>query len=430
MIREGRLGRNLNKDAASFSSSLEFDTRLFEYDILNDLAHLVMLTEQGIVERDDARKILKILRELDKKGIAGVERKADLEDIHMAVEAHLIRELGDIGGRLHTGRSRNDQVACDLRMKARADANKLSKAVIGLIIALLESAEKNTHTLIPAYTHLQHAQPTTLAHHQLSYVDSLLRSLDRLEEAYRRIDLCPLGAAAGTSTSFPINRIRTSELLGFSGILENTLDAVSSRDYMIEVLSIDISRMAEELILWTTSEFSFIELSDSFATTSSIMPQKKNPDVLEIIRARTATTIGSLTSVLIILRSLPQSYNRDLQELSPLFFRSLDEVSTSLLLLGSVIGSMKIRAEKMNESCLNDFSTATDLADLLVRDKGIPFRAAHQIVGALVSRVLKEGVGVSEISPELLDKISLSIIDERLGIESEQLNTALCFREV
>jgi argininosuccinate lyase len=329
MIREGRLGKVYDKEVALFTSSLAFDADLFQYDILTDLAHLIMLFEQGIVDRAEANKIFAVLKSLHDGGIKMVDLEPGFEDIHMAIEEYVIKEAGATGGMLHTGRSRNDKVACDLRMKTREDLILLSKALLGLVIALLEVSEKNTLTLLPSFTHLQHAQPTTFAHHLLSYVNSLMRSVDRLEEAYARINLCPLGAGAVTTTSFPIDRDRTAELLGFEEVLENSMDAVSSRDYMVELasvaslISLDISRISEELILWSTSEFSFIELSDSFASTSSIMPQKKNPDVLEIIRARTATSTGDLNTLLAMLRSLPQSYNRDLQELSPVFFRSL-----------------------------------------------------------------------------------------------------------
>ncbi|MFQ5801013.1 MAG: argininosuccinate lyase, partial [Candidatus Hydrothermarchaeales archaeon] len=431
MIREGRLGKGFDENVAAFTSSIEFDTELFEYDILGDMAHLVMLHEQGIVEKEDAKKILAVLKVLFDKGIKSIELDPGLEDIHMAIEAHIINEVGEVGGRLHTARSRNDQVACDLRMKAREEINILSKAVIGLLVSLLEVAEKNTLTIMPAFTHLQHAQPTTLAHHLLSYVNSLSRGLDRLEEAYKRVDLCPLGAAAVTTTSFPIDREHTAKLLGFEGILENSMDAVSSRNYMVEtasvasLLSLDISRIAEELILWSTQEFSFIEVSDSFASTSSIMPQKKNPDILEIIRARTGATIGGLVSLLTMARSLPQSYNRDLQELSPVFFGSINNVTTSLTLISKVIETIKVNEEKMNAACQRDFSTATELADVIVRKKKLPFRTAHQIVGAAVSKAIQQGISASEITSKFLDEVAVSITGKKMGLSEEQVTSAM-----
>jgi argininosuccinate lyase len=431
MIREGRLGKGFDKEVAAFTSSLKFDRELLEYDILNDMAHLVMLSRQGIVEKGDAKKILGVLKKLHKTGIKGIKLDPELEDIHMAIEAHIINEVGEAGGRIHTARSRNDQVACDLRMKTRDDVNMLSKAVIGILIALLGVAEKNTQTLMPSFTHLQHAQPTTLAHHLLAYVDSLLRSLNRLEESYKRVDLCPLGAGAGTTTSFPVDRELTAEMLGFEVVLENSMDAVSSRDYMVEIasiaslLSLDVSRIAEELILWSTSEFSFIELSDNLASTSSIMPQKKNPDILEIIRARTGAAMGSLFSLSVMLRSLPQSYNRDLQETSPVFFGCIDNVTTSLTLISKVVETMKVNEEKMNAAGLNDFSTATELVDVIVREKKLPFRTAHRIVGAAVSSAIKEGLSPSEISTEFLDGIAVSTTGKSLDLSNEQITSAL-----
>ncbi len=353
MIREGRLGKDFDKDVASFTSSLAFDEGLFEYDLLNNMAHLIMLSEQGIVKKEDAKKVLRVLKKLYEKGVQRIKIEPSMEDVHMAIEAAVIKEAGEVGGVLHSARSRNDQIACDLRMKTRTEANLLSKSLISLVISLLEVAETHTKTVMPAFTHMQHAQPTTLAHHLQSYVYSFIRCLDRLEEAYRRIDLCPLGAGAVTSTSFPIKRERTAELLGFKGLIENSMDAVSARDYMMEtafiasLISIDVSRIAEELIIWSTQEFSYIDLSDSFASTSSIMPQKKNPDVLEILRARTATVIGSLNTLLFMLRSLPQSYNRDLQEDKEPVFDAFDTLTAVLPAMTGLLSTMTINPEQM-----------------------------------------------------------------------------------
>jgi argininosuccinate lyase len=275
MIRDGRLGKEFDSNVAAFTTSLDFDSTLFDYDVLCDMAHMVMLIEQKIVDPGDGKKLLSVLKKLLDSGAGSIDISSDFEDIHMAIEAHIIKESGDAGGRLQTARSRNDQVACDLRMKARDDIILLSKALVGLISVLLEVSEKNTLTVMPAYTHMQHAQPTTLGHHLVAYVDSFIRSMDRLNDAYARVDLCPLGAGAVTTTSFPINRERTAELLGFAGVLENSMDAVSSRDYMAEIsaaaalISIDISRICEELIIWSTSEFNFIELVDNASVPAS-----------------------------------------------------------------------------------------------------------------------------------------------------------------
>jgi argininosuccinate lyase len=431
MIREGRLGKSFDEEVSAKTSSLEFDIELFRYDLLTDMAHIVMLVDTGIIEKEDAKKLLQVLKKIEKKGIQSLDISPELEDIHMAIESQIIKEIGDTGGRLQTARSRNDQVACDLRMKTREDVNLLIKSIIGLIIALLEVAEKNTLTLIPAFTHLQHAQPTTLAHHLISYVDSLIRNIARLEDAYDRIDLCPLGAGAVTTTSYPIDRNQTSSLLGFEKVLENSMDAVSSRDYLVEVgsiaslISIDISRISEELILWSTKEFSFIEISSSFASTSSIMPQKKNPDVIEIVRARTASVFGSLVSILTMQRSLPQSYNRDLQELSPIFFRIINTTTTSLSLISRVVNTMQINEDTMNAGTLLDFSTATELADILVKEKKIPFRTAHQIVGKAVTTAIKEDRSPEEFSSEFMDRISTSVTGDKLGLSDEKVTSAM-----
>jgi len=431
MIREGRLGKNFDDEVAKFTSSLDFDRELFEHDILNDMAHLVMLTKQGIVGVEDSKQIFTELKLLLKEGTNALDFKPEHEDIHMAIESHLIKKVGDAGGKLHTARSRNDQVACDLRMLARDKVNVLSKSVVELISSMLDVAGKNTLTLIPAYTHLQHAQPNTLAHHILSHVDSLFRSLERLEDAYTRIDMCPLGAAAATTTSFPIDRSLTAELLGFSKVLENSIDAVSSRDYMVEIssvitlLSIDISKMCEELILWSTSEFGLVELDDAYSSTSSIMPQKKNPDVLEILRAKTANAAGNFVSLTTMLRSLPQSYNRDLQELSPIFFNGIETAILNMQLLKKIIVTVKIKAEAMNNSCSNDFSTATELADLLVREEGIPFRTAHQIVGAVVSKAVNEGGDYNSINSKLLISVASEFTDLQFSLSDEQIKDAL-----
>ena len=431
MIRDGRLGKKFDSSVAAFTSSIDFDSALFEYDVLTDMAHMVMLVEQKIVDRGGAEKVLSVLKKLLDLGMKSIDLSAEFEDVHMAIEAYIIREAGDAGGRLHTGRSRNDQVACDLRMKARGDLILLSKALAGLVGALLEVAEQHSLTLLPAYTHLQRAQPTTLGHHLSAYADSLLRSLDRLEGAYARVDLCPLGAAAVTTTSFPINRERTAELLGFSGAMGNSMDAVSSRDYMAEIsaatalISIDVSRICEELIIWSTSEFGFIELDDSHSSTSSIMPQKKNPDILEITRAKTGSSIGSLVTIMTMLRSLPQSYNRDLQEVSPVFFDALDSATSSLVLLSRVVSSMKINSDVMNAACMDDFLTATELADVIVREKNLPFRAAHQIVGALVSMAISDGVSPSDVTTAFVDKAAVSVTGEKLGLSDEVVTAAL-----
>ncbi len=431
MIREGRLGKGFDKDVASFTSSLDFDRDLFEYDIETSMAHLIMLCEQGIVEKADGKKILTSLKGLSKSGIKALKLTPELEDIHIAIEKHIIGEVGEVGGRLHTARSRNDQVATDLRMKARDDLLLLSKSLTGLVMSLIDVAEKNTLTVMPSYTHLQHAQPTTLAHHLHAYIESLLRSLTRLDETYKRMNLCPLGSGAVTTTTYPIDRSLTAELLGFEGVMANSMDAVSSRDYMIEAASVasqiatDISRIAEELILWSSHEFGFVELSDSFASTSSIMPQKKNPDILEIIRSRTSHSIGGLVTLLTMQRSLPQSYNRDLQEMSPVYSASMKNISTSLELLSKVVSTLHINVSRMAASCSADFSTATELADLITQKKKIPFRTAHRIVGAAVMKAVQDGKMPDDMDSRMLNAAAERITGKPLGFDDEEITAAM-----
>jgi len=431
MIREPRLGRKLDREAAAYTSSVEFDRELFEYEALASMAHAVMLYEQGLLRREEARGILEALRALQREGVNALRLEPEMEDIHLAVEEYVSLKAGEAGEKLHTARSRNDQVACELRMKARDALIQLCKALLGAVSSLLRVAERNVLTVMPAYTHLQHAQPTTLAHHLLGYADALLRCFDRLADAYRRTDLSPLGACACAATSFPINRERTAQLLGFSGLLENSMDAVSSRDYMLEIaadaamLSTELSRLAQELILWSTEEFSFIEIEDRFAFTSSIMPQKKNPDVLEIMRARTGVSLGSLMSMLAITRALPQSYNRDLQELSPIFFSELQRIAAALTMLSKMLVGMKVNGERMAELCARDFSTATELADLLVREKAMPFRKAHQITALAVAKAVRKGLEPGGITAELLADAARELYGMELSLSPEAVADAL-----
>ncbi len=390
MIRKGRLGERVDLDFAEYTSSLEFDKRIFIFDILGSIAHAIMLCEAGIIGKRDANKILKALVEILNDGIEALRLDPKLEDIHMAIEKKLIEKIGDTGGKLHVARSRNDQIACDLRLWIREEINEVSFLLLELIKTLLNLCEDNVKTILPGYTHLQRAQPTTLAHHFLSYVDMFIRDFHRLSQVYERTNKNPLGACALAATSFPIRREITTNLLGFDDVIENSMDAVSARDYMLElasclaILMVNMSRICEELILWSSQEFNFIELSDELSSTSSIMPQKKNPDALEIMRARTSKVIGNLMSILSLIKALPQSYNRDFQELSPVIADSLDITKTSLSLLNKIIATIKINREKMKKAC-DEFILTTDLADFLVKDGGISFREAHRIVASTVA---------------------------------------------
>lgn len=431
MIRGGRIGEEVDEGVAEYTSSLDFDKGIFEYDLLNDMAHVVMLTERGIIKKGDAAEILNALKELLEGEIGRLELDPKKEDIHMVIEDYLTVKIGEVAGKMHTARSRNDQVATDLRMKVRDEVNSTIRCIIDLIRVLLEKSAENIETVMPGYTHLQHAQPTTLGHHYLAYVDALLRCVGRLEEAYNRINLCPLGSAALATTSFDIDRERTAELLGFDAVLENSEDATSTRDFMLEVMSdlsilmIEISRVLEEMILWSSFEFGFIELDDKFASTSSIMPQKKNPDVAEIMRARTSRVLGNLVSTLSSIKSLPYAYSRDLQEVSPLAFDSFEIVDDSLRILTSTLKTIKVNKGRMKELCDANFSTATELADLIVKERGVPFRTAHKIVGNIVSKAIKNGMTTKDIDSKFLDSISIDVMGSKLKIKDGKIKEAL-----
>jgi argininosuccinate lyase len=401
MFRDQRLG-GISDDVLLYISSREADKWIFEADLLVDKAHLIMLKEQELISPDDCMKIIEALESIKE------EELGEGEDIHEAIEALVISKVGSLGGRMHTGRSRNDEVATCIRLALRAQMLDLMDNLLSMISILIDLAGENTNTIIPGYTHTQHAQPTTLAHHLLAHADAYSRDLGRLEGAYKRVNQSPLGAAAFASTGFNINRQRTCELLGFDGLVENSMDAVSTRDFALEVLSnlsilmVNVSRQAEELILWSTSEFGYATLDDLYSSTSSIMPQKKNPDTAELARAKAGSVIGSLISALAISKALPMSYNRDLQELTPHLWRGVAWTDSTVRIMRGCISSLKFNRELLKERSGAGFSTATELADSLVRSMGIPFRTAHKIVAKLA---------MLEITPTLkdLDDASLSI---------------------
>ncbi|MCE5244600.1 MAG: argininosuccinate lyase [Syntrophobacteraceae bacterium] len=384
MLRDSRLGA-ISKDVLEFLSSREPDKKIFQADLLVDRAHLIMLKEQGWVSAEECSTIIETL--------AGIEESelGEAEDIAEAIEGYVLAKMGPQGGRMHTGRSRNDKVATSIRLALREEMLGLMDEQLSLIGTLVELAGKHTDSVMPGFTHTQHAQPTTLAHYLMSYADAFLRDLNRLEEAYRRVNLSPLGAAAFASTGFKIDRLRTCRLLGFDGLVENSMDAVSTRDFILEVLAdlsihmVNLSRLSEEIVLWSTQEFGYIELDNLFASTSSIMPQKKNPDTAEIARAKTGSVLGSLISALAILKALPMSYNRDLQEVTPHLWRGMDWTRGTVRILDGCLSTMKFNEKLMEERSGEGFSTATELADVLVRKMGIPFRTAHRIVGRLAA---------------------------------------------
>lgn len=426
LLRGSRLG-DISGEVLDFISSRDADLWIAEADVLVDMAHLLMLYDRGLIQRKDCAEILKALKELLAEGFGVL---GEGEDIHEAIEAYIIERVGPAGGRMHTARSRNDEVATCIRIALREQMLGLMEELLQMIDALVRIADETRERIIPGYTHLQHAQPTTLAHHLLAHADALIRDLERFEDAYDRVNLSPLGAAAFASTGFDIDRYMTCELLGFSGIVENSMDAVSGRDFALEVLSdtsilmINLSRIAEEIILWSTSEFGYLEVNDLFASTSSIMPQKKNPDTAELVRAKSGTAIGSLVGALSIAKALPMSYNRDLQELTPHIWRGIGAARSSLRVMKGCVSTLRFDFERLERSSAEGFTTATELADSMVRITGIPFRTAHQIVGRIARLPGKPSL-------EDLDRIAMEVADLRLsqmGFTAEDLERALDVR--
>jgi argininosuccinate lyase len=420
LLRGERLG-NISEDVLEYISSRDADKRIFEADLLVDRAHLIMLKEQNLISGEECSKIIGVLDAILEEDLS------EGEDVHEAIEAYVISRIGMLGGKMHTGRSRNDEVATCIRLTLRAQMLTLMDELLSLIKTLIDLAKNNTETVIPGYTHTQHAQPTTLAHHLLAHADAYFRDLERMKSAYGRVNLSPLGAAAFASTGFNINRQRTCQLLGFDGLVENSMDAVSTRDFILEVLAdlsilmVNLSRLAEELILWSTQEFGYIELDDLFASTSSIMPQKKNPDTAELARSKSASVMGSLMSALTICKALPMSYNRDLQEVTPHLWRGMDWTRGTVRILNGCISTLKFNTKRLEEHAGVGFATATELADSLVRATGIPFRTAHQIVGKLASQGDRPTI-------EDLDEAALGVAGlkpSNLGFSSKMLEKAL-----
>jgi len=393
----GRFDTDTDALTDSFNSSIEFDSRMYREDILGSIAHAKMLGACGIIGYDDTDMIIaelgSILADLES---GELEYHTSAEDIHMFVEAELTRRIGDPGKRLHTARSRNDQVALDFRMNLRKEIREIQQLELTLIATVLDIAEKSVDVIMPAYTHLQHAQPTTFAHHMLAYTNMLRRDVTRLDDCLERMDEMPLGSGALTGTTYPIDRAMVAEELGFSRITENSLDAVSDRDYAIELLSClsilmtHLSRFSEEIIMWCSWEFGFVELSDSYSTGSSIMPQKKNPDIAELVRGKSGRVFGSLMGLLTVMKALPLAYNKDMQEDKELVFDAVDTVKKCMPVFTSMLRTMTIKPDNLCRSATGGFINATDCADYLVR-KGMPFRDAYTVIGKLVSYCIANG---------------------------------------
>ncbi len=390
-IRNGRLEGERSALIEQYLSSMEADKQIAKSDIRVDIAHILMLRKQNLIDGASAKKLLTALLGYLEHGLPENAFDMTLEDIHAGIEAQLIADAGsDAGGRMHLGRSRNDEVATCLRMRTRELLIDTLTALFELRQSLISRAEEHTTTIMPGFTHLQHAQPTTLAHYLLAYESLFARDTSRLFDAYTRVNISPLGSAAFAGTGFPIDRNLTAEYLGFANPMENSMDAVANRDFIAETLSdlailmTNISRMCEELILWSTSFVKFVNLNDAYCSTSSIMPQKKNPDTLEIMRAKSAAVIGELTAALTLIKSLPMSYNRDLQDLNPHLWNAFRQTNMSLPLLAEIISTAEFNVPVMKKQAVAGNTTATELADFLVREYNIPFRTAHNIVGRAV----------------------------------------------
>jgi len=430
VVRLGRLSGERTGEMMHFLSSMRSDRCIADADILVDLAHVLMLEKQKIIDRDIARQILSALLELFDEGIPEEVFDERFEDVHAGIESFLIESVGpEIGGRMHMGRSRNDEVATCIRIKLREDLLKQMSALIKVREVLVALADLHVETVMPGFTHLQHAQPTTLAHHLLAYEQAFSRDFDRLKDSYVRVNQSPLGAAAFASTGYPINREYTASLLGFEGLVTNTMDAVAARDFALEtladlsILMVTTSRLCEDLIIWSTSFVKFVALDDAFCSTSSIMPQKKNPDTAEIMRAKSGSVFGAFTGAIITLKGLPMSYNRDLQELTPNIWRGMRDAKESLRLLIDMLSSATFDTERMREEAGKGFSTATELADTLVRSYGLPFRTAHNIVARAVQKGNLSLSTLEEAAQEIGGGISLmakgltqEIIDEVLDV--------------
>ena len=425
ILHGGRIG-SLRKDVAKFTSSIKDDAKLSKAVIAINKAHVVMLTEQKIIKQADGAKLLAALTKH-----ANVKLDASSEDVHMAVEEAVLKEVGwETGGNLHIAKSRNDQVATAIRMALRQSLLSLMLSVVQMQESLAKTAEKHVKTVILEYTHLQPAQPVTFAHYLLSYFDALERDLQRLQETYARVNLCPMGAGALATTSFPINRERVAELLGFSGIVENSIDAVGSRDFVLEttavltLIAVNLSRLAEDLIVWSSPDFGVIELPDEFASTSSIMPQKKNPEMLEVIRARASHVLGDFVASAAALKSLPSTYNLDFQEITPKLWATVETVNSALDMFAELIPNLKVSAD-VSSRALTSFAAATELANMLVRKYKVPFRSAHKIVGSLVKRLIESKQTFLNATPELLQKIAQDAVGIKLVVKAEDIAASI-----
>lgn len=417
----GRFTKETDKLVYQFNASISFDQRFFKEDIEGSIAHVVMLEKQGILtpeEKDSIVKGLTGIREDVENGKLMITE--EYEDIHSFVEANLIERIGEAGKKLHTGRSRNDQVALDMKLYIRNQIVEIDEELKNLLCTLNRIMEEHLHTYMPGFTHLQKAQPITLAHHMGAYFEMFKRDRGRMKDIYSRMNFSPLGSGALAGTTYPLDRFYTASLLGFEGPTDNSMDSVSDRDYLIELLSalstimMHLSRFSEEIIIWNCNEYGFVEIDDTYSTGSSIMPQKKNPDIAELIRGKTGRVYGALTAILTTMKGIPLAYNKDMQEDKELTFDAIDTVKGCLLLFTGMMESMTFRTERMKSSAMLGFTNATDAADYLVK-KGVPFRDAHSIIGRLVLYCLDKETSIDALTIEELKQISTVFEEDVYG---------------
>ena len=408
----GRFTKETDQLVYNFNASISFDQKFYKQDIEGSIAHVCMLGKQGILTKEEMQQIVACLEEIRKDVEGGrLEITSEYEDIHSFVEANLIERLGDTGKKLHTGRSRNDQVALDMRLYTRLEVLYTDGLLKELLETILHIMEENTETIMPGFTHLQKAQPITLAHHMGAYFEMFKRDQLRLHDIYKRMNYCPLGSGALAGTTYPLDREYTAELMGFYGPTLNSMDGVSDRDYLIEFLSacatimMHLSRFSEEVIIWNSNEYQFVEIDDAYSTGSSIMPQKKNPDIAELVRGKTGRVYGALMSLLTTMKGIPLAYNKDMQEDKELSFDAMDTVKGCISLFNGMLATMKFNKDVMRRSANKGFTNATDAADYLV-NHGVPFRDAHGIVGQMVLYCIDKGIAIDDMSLEELKAIS------------------------
>ncbi len=430
----GRFEKTSNAEVDHFHSSISFDQRLYKEDINGSIAHVGMLSKQGIVSTSDAELIQKTLLEILQDIEDGkVQFDEAAEDIHMNIESILIERIGAVGKRLHTGRSRNDQVALDLRLYVREEISGIQELLHALLSVLNQLAEQHLDTYMPGYTHLQRAQPVTLAHHLLAYGEMFKRDIDRLTDCSKRLNLCPLGSGALATTTYDLDRQQVSDNLGFSEPTKNSMDSVADRDFCLEFLScasilmMHLSRFCEEIVIWASAEFKFIELDDAYATGSSIMPQKKNPDMAELIRGKTGRVYGDLMALLTVMKGLPLAYNKDMQEDKEAVFDAIDTLNMCLPVFRGMLETARFQKPRLREAAQGGFCNATDAADWLVK-KGLPFRDAHEVIGKLVLYAIKAGKSLDELSLDEYKALS-PIFDESI-YEAISLETCVNARKV